>query len=474
MSVIREQPTLYTAVADRIAGLIDRGTLRPGEKVPSVRKLARQLKISVSTVLQAYRVLEDRGRISAKPQSGYYVRAALAPAPVSRGLERAARSATRVMIADPVSRMLVASTDPSYVHLGGAIPGDDTLPTRQLNRLSAAIARRSRRGMNAYDLPPGCVELREQVARRYLEAGCDLAPDDLLTTCGAQEALALCLRAITKAGDIVAIESPTFYGHLQLIEALGLRALEVPSCCDKGVSLDALADALKRHAIKACLLVTNVQNPQGSVMPDARKRELVKMLRRRDVPLIEDDTYGDLAFGRARPGVCKAYDTSGSVLLCSSFSKTLAPGARVGWCAPGRYLAAVQRLKISTTLATPTLPQMTIAQFLQTGGYEHHLRKVRAFYAEQVQLVSAAVQRYFPPGTRVTRPAGGFVLWVEMPQEIDALALYERALTRKISIAPGPIFSPRGKFANCIRLNCSMKWSGELDHALRILGELTQ
>jgi DNA-binding transcriptional MocR family regulator len=465
---------LYVSIADRVAGLIDKGTLRPGQKAPSVRKLSTQLKVSVSTVLAAYRLLEDRGRIEARPQSGYYVRAPLAPPPSEPVDAKCARSATKVAVADPVERMLLAATDPSYVHLGGAIPAEQCLPTSALNRLSAAIARRSKRGLNTYDVPPGCPELRVQIARRYMEAGCALAPDDIVTTCGCQEALALCLRATTEPGDIVAVESPTFYGHLQLIEALGLRALEIPSSPTDGLSIEALADAIDRLDVRVCLLVTNVQNPLGTIMAEKRKQQLVKLLARHDVPLIEDDIYGDLAFGRIRPNVCKAQDTSGSILLCSSFSKTLAPGARVGWCAPGRYLSAVKRLKICTTLATPTLPQLAIAQFLATGGYEHHLRKTRAFYAEQVQLVSAAVQRHFPPGTCVTRPAGGFVVWVQMPESIDAMDLHERAMARKISIAPGSIFSAKGRFKNFIRLNCSATWSTELDRALQSLGDLAK
>jgi DNA-binding transcriptional MocR family regulator len=389
-------------------------------------------------------------------------------------LNEPARSATRVGNLDTIGQMLAAAVDPSVVPFGGAIPADVALPTRQLNRLSASIARRSKRGMNTYDVPPGCPELRVQVARRFLEAGCDLAPDDVLTTCGASEALMLCLRAVANPGDIVAIESPTFYGHLQIIAGLGLRALEIPSCCNEGVSLTALEAALRKHKVKAVLLVTNGQNPQGSVMPDARKRELVKLLAKRDVPLIEDDTYGDVCFGRTRPGVCKAYDTAGSVLLCSSFSKTLAPGARVGWCAPGRYLEAVRRAKIATTLATPTLPQMAIAQFLATGGYEHHLRKVRSFYAQQVQLVAAGVARYFPAGTKVTRPAGGFVVWVEMPRAVDAMQLHAAALAKNISIAPGPIFSPTGRFRHFVRLNCSNPWTPQMERALATVGELAR
>lgn len=469
-----EESTLYSSVADRVAGLIDKGTLRPGQKVPSVRKLSAQLDVSISTVLQAYRLLEDRGRIEARPQSGYYVRGPLAPPPAEPRVLTCRHAPCKVSVMDVVARLLTFSNAPGTINLGGALPGEAGMPTQQLNRLSAAIARRTKRGNNTYDLPPGCPELRAQVARRYVDAGCALAPDDILTTCGCQEALNLCVRAVARAGDAIAIESPTFYGHLQTIETLGMRALEIPTSPRDGISIEALGDALvrQRGKIRAVVVISNCQNPLGSVMPEERKRELVRLLARHEVPLIEDDIYGDLAFDRARPGLCKSHDQDGNVLLCSSFSKTLAPGARVGWCAPGKYLRDVLRLKIGSTLATPTLPQLAIAQFLATGHYEHHLRKTRALYAHQVQQVSAAVQRYFPAGTRVTRPAGGFVVWVELPEGTDAMALHEKAIARGISVAPGPIFSAKGKFENFIRLNCSCPWTPELERALMTLGEL--
>jgi len=442
--------------------------------VPSVRKLSAQLSVSVSTVLQAYRILEDRGRIEARPQSGYYVRPPLAPAAAVPRVSRPSSVPTKVTVGSLIMEMLKLSTQPGVAPLGGAIPPDQCLPTKQLNRIQAAIARRTSRGSNFYDLPPGCKELRVQVARRYIDAGCALSPDELITTCGCTEALNLCLRAVARPGDVIALESPAYYGHLQIIEALGMRALEIPTCPQDGVSLDALRFALDDKPVRACLFVTNFQNPTGAVMPDETKRELVELLAARDVPLIEDDIYGDLGFDlRGRPKVCKAYDAGGNVLLCGSFSKTLAPGARVGWCAPPpRWRDALEELKVTTTMATPSLPQLAIAEFLASGGYDHHLRKVRRYYAQQVQLVSAAVQRAFPEGTRVTRPAGGHVLWVEMPPRVDALDLHARALERKINIAPGPIFSAKGKFRNFIRLNCALRYDEMIERALITLGRL--
>ncbi len=464
--------TLYENVADRVAGLIRSGTLRAGERIPSVRKLSRQLKVSISTVLEAYRLLENRGLIEARPQSGYYVRARQV-VPVSEpGLTRPPRSPSRVSVFSQVRALLQATSDPDIIPLGGAVPGPHCTPTRQLSRISGAIARRSSRGYGTYDLPPGFAPLRAQIARRYLDAGCALSPDSILTTCGCQEALALCLRAVAKPGEIIAIESPTYYGHLQMIEVLGLRAMEIPTSAQDGVSLDALRYALEDKKVAACLFVTNHQNPLGFAMPDGKKRELVSLLAEFDVPLIEDDINGDLGFAPERPTVCKAHDRNGSVLLCSSFSKTLAPGARVGWAVPGRYYEEVERMKIATTMATPSLSQMAIAEFLATGGYDHHLRRVRKLYADQVHQVCSAVRKSFPVGTRVTHPVGGHVLWVEMPSGVDSLDLQAKALEHRIAIAPGPIFSAKQKYRNFIRLNCSHQWTDEMERAILTLGRL--
>ena len=476
--------TLYEQVAARIAGLIDAGTLRVGQRIPSVRKLGAQLKVSVSTVLQAYRLLEDRGRIEARPQSGYYVKAGGAwRPPAAPETSKPSASPSRVSTADLAMRMIQACAGNTLVPLGGAIPGPHCLPTAQLNRIAASIGRRAKRGANTYDVPPGCRELRVQVARRSLESGCALSPDDVVTTCGGQEALYLCLRAVAEPGDTIAIESPTYYGVLQIIEMLGLKALEIPTCPGDGVDLDALRDALDerrrggrpgRCRVKACLLIPNFNNPLGSRMPDDAKRRLVDLLAERDVALIEDDIFGDLGFSPHRPKVCKAYDESDNVLLCSSFSKTLAPGFRVGWCAPGRYRDRVMQLKATTTLATPTLFQMTIAEYLATGGYDHHLRRVRKCYAEQVLQMTQAVQRFFPDGTRTTRPQGGSVLWVQLPGKADALRLHDRAYAEGISIAPGPMFSPNGKFRDFIRLNCGWAWDERFERALITLGQFVR
>jgi DNA-binding transcriptional MocR family regulator len=280
------------------------------------------------------------------------------------------------------------------------------------------------------------------------------------------------LRAVARPGDVIAIESPTFFGILQIIESLGMRVCEIPTYPREGICLDELAMRLKSCRIKACVFTLNFSNPLGSCMPDEKKKALVKLLASHEIPLIEDDLYGNLAFGPKRPKVAKAFDEHGWVMLCDSFTKTLSPGCRIGWVAPGRFKAQVEFLKFVNTRATPSLPQMAIAEFLQNGGYDHHLRKIRKFYATQMQLMTDAIIRHFPPGTKLTRPTGGMCLWVELPAHIDSLLVHERAMAAGISVAPGPIFSAKQKFKNFIRINSGNPWSETIANAVRDLGRI--
>lgn len=465
---------LYEQVALKLREQVTSGVYRQGERVPSVRRLSEQLEVSVSTVIEAYRRLESQGVIEARPQSGYYVRTRQWQPPAQPEISKPHSSPTDVSVSAYALKVLRASRDPAVLQLGVAVPHASLLPTRALNGILARLARRDDgRGLD-YDFPPGSLELRRQIARRALDAGCTLSPDDIVTTSGCQEALSLCLRAVTKPGDTVAIESPAFYGTLQTIEQLGLKVIEIPTCPRKGVSIEALKLALDRWKIKACLLVPSFSNPTGAVMPEERKKRLVQLLAEHEVPLIEDDIYGDLSHGAPRPRAAKSYDRKGLVMLCSSFSKTLAPGYRVGWVVPGRWREQIEHLKYVNTMATATLPQLAIAEFLERGGYDHYLRKTRALYAQGIERMTHAIARYFPEGTRVTQPAGGFVLWVELPKKVDAFELHRRALARKISIAPGPLFSPKQAYRHCIRLTCALPWTESLDRALVTLGRLAE
>ncbi len=363
--------------------------------------------------------------------------------------------------------------NPTLVQFGAAIPDPSLLPTGKLNRLLASIARTEISLQSSAGPPEGVEELRVQVAQRAFRAGCSLAPDDIVVTSGCTEAIHLALRATCRPGELVAIESPTYFGVLQILQSLDLQALEIPTHHQSGMSLDALRFALDHHRVSACLVMSNFQNPLGSTMPEAKKRALVELLAKREVPLIEDDMFGELYFGGQRPKVAKAFDRKGLVILCSSFSKDLSPSYRVGWTAPGRFKTRVERLKHATNMSTPILQQLAIARFVDNGGYDHHLRRIRRAYAAKVAAMSQAVIRYFPAGTRITAPEGGFVLWIQLPEAVNSLDLYRQAVRAGITIAPGHIFSTTPRYHNFIRLNAAYM-SDDNASALRRLAAIVE
>jgi DNA-binding transcriptional MocR family regulator len=464
---------LYEKVANDIARMIEHATFRPGERVPSIRNVSRQMGVSITTAMEAYRLLEDRDLIEARPQSGYYVRPLYRKLIPEPHVPLPKESPTTVSINDLVRMMWRDSQDKSLVPLGAAVPSPANLPVDKLNRILASVVRRRGGQCISYESICGFEGLRIQIARRALHSGCQLTPQDVVITSGCQEAVTLSLMAVCRPGDTVAIESPTYFDHLQTLEALKLKVVEIATDLHEGINLDALESVIQKRKIRACLLIPNFSNPLGCLMPDEKKKSLAKMIARYDIPLIEDDIWGDLSFAPERPRTVKAFDKKGMVLLCSSISKTLAPGYRIGWAVAGRFQSEVERLKSIMTIATATAPQMAIAEFLANGGYDHHLRRVRRTYSQQVWLMTQAVRKFFPSGTRISRPAGGYVLWVELPQSVDSRKLYESALKEKITIAPGPIFSVRKGYENYIRLNAAT-WSEDIEKALATLGSLAK
>jgi DNA-binding transcriptional MocR family regulator len=469
LSKAPEAGEVYRQIADHVLRLIEAGTFQTGERVPSVRQLAREFRVSVSSAVLAYRHLETRGILESRPQSGYFVRHRPAPL-LSRAVKKDLKvGAVPTSHLDFYVRILTESRRPDLLQFGAAIPNPAHLPTERLDRFLASAARAVRRSGLVYDIPPGCEALRIQIAQRSLQAGLALAPDDLITTNGCLEALTLALRATCNPGDTVAIETPAYVGALQVLQFLNLRVLEIPASTETGMDLSALEFAMDHHEIRAVVVTTNFSNPTGSLMPDSNKSALVAMLADRQIPLIEDDLYGNLIHQGERPCVAKAFDRNGMVILCSSFSKELAPGYRIGWIAAGRWHDTVLRLKTGLNVSTATISQRALAEFLAAGRYDHHLRTLRKTYGRLVQETIAAVGRHFPAGTVCTRPRGGQVTWVRLPDSITAQEAYQAALEVGISVAPGPLFSPSGGYNHHIRLNCAY-WSPEADPVFAKLG----
>lgn len=463
---------LYQSLAFETEKLISDGVLMAGDRLPSVRQVCKSRNVSPVTVTQAYYLLESRGLIEARPKSGYFVRARLGLRLHEPEMSHPVSNSTELQVSDFIFQILNSVKNPSVVPLGSSFPSPYLFPLDKLGRFLGQAARKFDPISTVTDLPPGNEELRRQIVLRYLSRGAVVPTDEIVITSGAMEGLNLCLQAATSPGDLIAIESPTFYAGLQASERLGLKVIEIPSHPREGISLEALEDALRRYPIKACLLMLNFANPTGSLVSDARKKYLIDLLGRYDVPLIEDDVYGELYFGSQAPLCSKSEARTDHVMHVSSFSKCLAPGYRIGWVAAGRYTEKIVRLKLSTTLATTIPVQIAMADFLKNGGYDHHLRRLRQQLAVQESVLIDAVERYFPPESKLARPVGGYFMWIGLPDQVDALKLHKMALDQGISIAPGPIFSAKREFANCIRLNYGYPDSVQQQAAIATLGRL--
>ncbi|MBB3141471.1 aminotransferase-like domain-containing protein [Halomonas organivorans] len=465
-------PRRYEQIADLLAQRMAQGIYPVGDRLPSIRTLCREQGISITTAQAAYARLEASGLAEARPRSGYYV----LPQRRLDQLPTVSRPAQRPLEVSQWDQVLtIVEPVPGFqpLHrLGSGTPALDAATLRPLVQLLSGRYHAADARHLGYDSLAGDPALRLQVARLATASGCLLHPDDVLVTTGCQEALAIALGVLTSPGDVVAVDSPGFYGAMQILAAHGLKALEIPTDPRLGMSLEALELALDQWPVRAILVTPTCNNPLGYTMPDDRKRDLVALASRHDVAIIEDDIYGDLAFDNPRPLALKACDTEERVLLCSSFSKTLAPGLRVGWIAPGRYRDQALHEKYVSTGASATPPQRAVAAFIDKGRYQRHLREICRRYRRQRDIMIEWVARHFPAATRISHPQGGFQLWLEMPEGFDSLRLNERLASERLQVAPGPMFSASGKYRHCLRLSYAASPTAELEAAVRRIGEV--
>lgn len=463
----------YEIIAEEIASTIQQGLLKRGDKLPSIRQIQALKQVNASTVFQAYYLLEARGLLITRPRSGYYVAGPLrndrllAPAsPAATGLP------TTLQISDLVFTLLDRIKDPQHVPFGSAFPSPLHFPLSKLADHMVASVRRMQASDTVSDIGQGDFELRRQIALRYQLDGTQTDAADIVVTNGALEALNLSLAAVTQPGDSVIIESPSFYAALQAIERMGLRAIEVASHPEHGIDLLALEQAIIQHQPKACWLMTNFQNPTGSLMREDKKQALVALVTRYRLPLIEDDVYRELYFGKQRPHPAKAWDSEGWVMHCSSFSKSLAPGYRVGWVSAGRFTDQITRLKISTTLATSIPAQHALASYLAKGGYDKYLRQLRHQLMLQQLQYAQALHQHFPEQVRFNQPQGGYFFWMQLPPACDSLRIFQQSIAHNISLAPGHMFSSQQQYANFIRFNYGHPLTAHSVQAIQTLGKL--
>jgi DNA-binding transcriptional MocR family regulator len=463
---------LYRQVIDLISENIDSGTLRAGDRLPSLRRMSKRIGVSIPTVRQAYIELERQRKVESRPQSGFYVRTSSGNAMV-RPTPRFRQSAKPIPVGcrSLMDRVYDGLHQANLVPVGIANPCMAKPAAKSLHRTMKRIMARAEERSITYAPTLGEASLRRQIAFRYLDTiGTTVDPENVCITNGGQEALLLALQAVAQKGDVIAVESPAYHGLLELIDSLGMLAIEVETCPEEGVTLSALEKTLDSHPVKACMFSTTLSNPLGVSMPEHSRQQLVEMIEERELVLIEDDVYGDLMFDGSRPKPAEVYSRSGRVLTCSSFSKTAAPGYRIGWLLAGRYKDQIRRLKRSYSCSSGLLQQLTLAEFLASGDYDRYLKTLRPVLRQNAARMRACVARFFPQETRTSRPVGGSVLWLELPAGVDSERLFDDAIRAGISIAPGLIFSPCRRYENFIRLSFGHPWSAAIDDSLDWLG----
>ena len=465
----------YIELADMLEQQIHNGSFRAGDKLPSIRSLHLRTGLSISTVYQAFIELEKRGMVEPRQRSGYFVKPllkGLLPSPVTPVSRLVPK---KVNVNELAFALIEAMGDANVLQMGGALIAPELLPLKQIGTIikSAPLAL-FEANLAAYEHYLGLVDLRRQIAQRMAPFCSAFSAERTLITNGCMEAVAYGLKSVTAAGDTVLVESPAFPWFLQIIEDLHLHALEIPVDPQHGINLQVLAKCIRRHAVKACIFIANFNNPLGFLMSDENKQALVALLNAENIPIIEDDVYGELHFSASRPLPLKSFDRKGLVLYCASVSKSVSPGVRIGWIEPGRYFERVKRLKLNQTISAPGLTQWAVARFLKTGYYDRHLRGLRTHLKNQVGNTAVAVARYFPEGTMISAPEGGLTLWIQMDPRLDSLELFRCALEQKIAVLPGIIFASGNSFRNCIRISCGMPYSDRIDQGLQTLATIAR
>jgi DNA-binding transcriptional MocR family regulator len=463
---------LYIQIAGGIEKMIADDVLKIGDKLPSVRLLSEEYGISMGTAFQAYYHLEGKGLIESRPKSGYYVRFNHKRFPAMPKQLQPDALSHEVTVKEMIASIYTDIVSHDVINFALAVPDISLLPAAKLNKSVVHAIRNSKDHCINYEHTQGNIELRKQIAKLAFNWGGKIEPQEVIVTSGCLEAVTMCLRAVTKPGDTVAVECPTYFGLYQAAESLGLKVVEISSCAVNGIDLDCLQKAINKCSIKACVVVPNFNNPLGSCMPDENKKQLVETITKHNIPLIEDDIYGELYFGKNRPKTCKYFDKKGFVMHCSSLSKSLAPGYRIGWIIPGKFFDQVKQIKRMSNISCPTLTQAAIAHFLKNGRYEYHLKNLRkALHTQSLRYVQAIIE-YFPADTKISRPHGGFVLWLELNKKVNAFKLRTEAMKHKISVVPGRIFSASCNYSNFIRISFGKPWSDDVDYGLMMLGKL--
>ncbi|ENV17030.1 aminotransferase-like domain-containing protein [Acinetobacter guillouiae] len=444
--------------------LIENGTWKAHEKLPSLRQQVEQSGLSLITVMNAYQELEAQGLIYSKEKSGYFVVEQSSDHPTTLHVIN-----ETVEINSIVFKYLKSTQSEHIIPLGSAFPNSQLLYSAKLIQTLGQLARQRRSYEQTPSLPPGNYQLRKIIAQKYAMQGIPTDPSDIVITSGGLDALNLSLQALTQAGDYILLQQTIFYGAWQAAERLGLKVITIPEHPEHGIDLDAFEQAILKYPIKVCLMMLNGQNPIGFTVSDEIKLKLAKLLNQYQIYLIEDDVYEELYYDQKKPLSMKYFDQQNWVLHCSSFSKTLGAGFRIGWVYAGKFSEHIQHTQLMSTLSVNSFIQNALVEYLSHRHYEKHLKTLRSTLQRYKKQYFNYLKTHLPEQCHVNYYPSGYFLWIELPEQVDSNEIYQRMLEHGISVAPSSLFNISNQQNHFIRMNCSFEMNEKIQNALNQL-----
>lgn len=469
----------YEEIAAEMESNILEGRLKPGHKLPSVRALKLKYNIGLSTVQNAYEYLMIKGLVASIPKSGYYV---TGPKESDKEGQNTLKVPARIVVHDAIFKnnlsVITAHADPQKKHsiteFNVAAPGEFFIPQKLLLRTMQQVIREKGVGLLKYYPSNGSVLLKEHLAKRATLYHSRFGAEELIITDGAIQAFYIALASVTVPGDVVAIESPCIFSILEVVKNLRLKVIEIPVHAESGFDVAFLKRATEHTMLKAIVLTPNFHNPTGALLADADKKELLTIAQSRDIPIIENDVFGDLNFSGNRPSNIQSMDNSGLVMTFSSFSKTLAPGIRLGWLSPGRFFKQAEQLKFSLGSTVSPIYQETIAKLLASSSYDRHVRKFRMQLAAQSYHTINLISEFFPESTRMSQPKGGYSIWLKMEKKVNMKLFYKHCEQNGIRFTPGSAFSFSSVFEQHFRIIFANKYTVQREEMLKMAGKIAQ
>lgn len=450
--------TLYESLAQSFIDDIVSERLPVGSRLPALRQLAQQQGVSLTTAGKAYGYLEDRGWIYVRPQAGYFVanRSQIAEFPALSSHPLTPRDPSRFAPKKGYDSGLTG-----FAPLGTSLLAPALLPETDLTRTIKRVTKRASQSMFSYPDAQGLGSLRQALAVHFRDNHFPFNADELVITNSSLDSVRIALECLTEPQDAIAVCSPCFSGLLDLLATLKRKIIEIP-VTHAGIDIETLETCFAQQKVSAALLSTTHLNPLGITLPAEQKQAIAHLAAKYQLPIIEDDVYFELSHQKDQPLPAKYWDKEGYILWCSSISKTLAPGLRLGWCLPGRYFDKFYSHHSYTSMGINSLVQACIAEFILCGDYRNHINKIRPILQSQVHQYRQFLAGHLPTSAQISAPQGGLVLWVRIP-DLDTNQLADKAQKIGVDIRRGSCFSTHPDYNDCLRINCGWPLYLEVD-----------